>query len=532
MEDAPVKGRAGASGEGAGRRELRADDGRTPLVGAGPSAVSPAGGALAGVAHKWWLLLAVMVGTFMGPFDGSVVNISLPTLTEHFRVDVTTVEWVVVAYLLTVSTLLLTFGRLGDVVGLRKVCLSGYVVFVMGSLACALAWNIWALIAFRALQALGAGMVFAVGPALITRGFPASERGRALGFIGVSVAAGLAIGPTLGGVIIDLLDWRWIFLVNLPVGLFAIVLGRLVIPRDAPRAQRFDPLGAVLSLLGLFPLLLALSEGEQWGWTSIPTLGLLALGLASLSAFVIVELRIPHPVLDLSLFRDRLFSTATASAVASYVVTATIMFIMPFYLLRVQGLAAGEAGLLLTPVPAMTAIVGPLSGALSDRIGSRLLSTTGLVVTAVGVGSLAWLDQDTGHLGVIIRLLLVGIGMGLFQSPNSSAIMGSVPRSRLGIASGMVATARNTGMVFGVALAGMVLAVRQPHYLAEVGVELGPAEAGREALLQSIQDAVLLAAGICLLGAVASLNRGGRPALRGEAAEPGSRGEVSAEGRV
>lgn len=451
-----------------------------------------------------------MVGTFMGPFDGSVVNIALPTLTGVFGVGITSVEWVVLAYLLTVSVFLLTFGRLGDMVGLKKVYLTGYVVFVLGSLACALAWSVWSLVAFRVVQAFGAGMLFAVGPAIVTRGFPVGERGKAIGFVTVSVAVGLAVGPTLGGLIIGLLDWRWIFLVNLPIGMGAFLLALLAIPGDRPHPQRFDPLGAGLSFLALFPLLLVLSQGQHWGWGHPVTLALLVAVAAAVLAFVVVERRVSHPMLDLSLFRNRLFSAATLSAVASYLVAATVMFIMPFYLMRVRGFPVEHAGLLLTPVPLMTALVGPLSGSLSDRIGSRFLSTAGLLVSAAGVASLSGLDRETSSEGIVVRLLVVGVGIGLFQSPNTSAIMGSVPRYRLGIASGVVATARNVGMVLGVSLAALVIAVREPYYLARLAGRTLPAEAADEAFLQAAQDAVLVAAVICLLGVVTSLTRGAR----------------------
>jgi EmrB/QacA subfamily drug resistance transporter len=421
---------------------------------------------------------------------------------------------VALSYLLTVSTLLLVFGRLGDMIGLRRVYLTGFAVFVLGSLACALAWSIGSLIAFRALQALGAGMLFAVGPAIITRGFPARERGRALGLVGISVAVGLALGPSLGGFIIGYLDWRWIFLVNLPIGVVAFMLARLVIPRDTPHKQRFDLLGAGLSFLALFSLLLALSEGEEWGWASVRTLVLVVLSLSAGAAFIRVELRVPQPMLDLALFRNRLFATATGSAVASFIVTATVTFAMPFYLMRVRGFPVEQAGLVLTPVPLATAVVGVISGTLSDRIGSRLLSTSGLIISAMGAASLTTLGPDTPGVAIAARLLLVGTGIGLFQSPNSSAIMGSVTRTRLGIASGVVAVARNVGMLLGVSLAGTILAVRQPHHLVGLAGRLAEDEAGRQALLLAIHDAAWVATAVCLVGAAASLSRGDESHLR------------------
>jgi len=445
-----------------------------------------------------------MVGTFMGPFDGSVVNIALPSLATYFDVPLTTLEWVVVAYLLAISTLVLTWGRVGDIVGLRKVYLGGYLVFVFGSLLCAFSWGIWSLVAFRVVQALGAGMLFAVGPAIVTRAFPPSERGRALGFVGVAVAAGLAMGPTLGGLIIDALGWQWIFLVNVPIGLVACLLAVVVLSPAAPVGQRFDPAGAVFSFLTLFPLLLALSKGEAWGWSNPLVWGLLVLAALSGVAFVMVEVRVPQPVLDFDLFRIRVFSLATLAAISSYIVLATIMFTLPFYLQDARGFSVARAGLLLTPVPFMTAIVGPLSGALSDRIGSRVLSTVGLLISTTALLSMRGLDLQTDTGGILLRLALVGLGGGLFQAPNSSAILGSVPRPRLGVASGIVATARNVGMLLGVSLAAVVLAIREPVHLSALPAGLPAAQASRQAFVLAMHDALLVAAVISLLGVLAS----------------------------
>jgi len=450
-----------------------------------------------------------MVGTFMGPLDGSVVNIALPTLTRHFSVGITTVEWVVVAYLLTISTLLLTFGRLGDMIGLKPLYLTGFAVFVAGSAACAFSWSIWALVGFRVVQAVGAGMLFAVGPAIVTQVFPPSERGKALGLVGVSVSAGLAIGPTLGGLLIAAGGWRLVFLINLPIGIAAFSLAWKVLHLEKPRTQRFDPYGAALSFLALFPLLLALSKGEAWGWGSPAVLALLGVAAAGAVLFVVVESGVAHPLLDLTLFRNRLFSASTTSALASYIVTASVIFLMPFYFIQIRGFTVAHAGLLLTPIPAAMALLGPLSGSLSDRIGSRFLSTTGLLVGAAGMVGLTRLGVDTGPVGILLRLLMVGVGMALFQSPNSSALMGSVPRQRLGIASGVVAMARNVGMVLGVSLAALVLAVREPGYLLRPSIAaLGPELSAREAFLHAAHDVFWIAFVICLLGAAVSLVRG------------------------
>jgi len=457
---------------------------------------------------KWTVLATVMVGTFMGPLDGSVVNLALPTLARHFAVGITTIEWVSVAYLLTVSTLLLTFGRLGDIVGLKPLYLGGFAIFVVGSALCALAWHVWALVAFRAVQAVGAAMLFAAGPAIITQVFPARERGKALGLVGIAVSAGLAVGPTLGGLLIAAGGWRLVFLINLPIGVAAFALAGRTLKLDSPKGQRFDPYGAILSFAALFPLLLVLSRGQEWGWGTPRVAALITLAAVGMAAFVLVESRVSEPVLDLSLFRIRIFSAAAVSALASYVVTAAVLFLMPFYLLDVREFSIAYAGLLLTPIPAAMVLLGPLSGAMSDRIGSRVLSTVGLLVSTAGVASFVTLSTDTGALGIVLRLLVVGVGLGIFQAPNSSAMMGSVPRHRLGIASGMVASARNIGMVLGISLAALALAVREPYHLRELATSLAPEAVRGEAFLLAARDAFWLAAVICLGGALTSLVRG------------------------
>ena len=458
--------------------------------------------------RKWWVLATVMVGTFMSPLDGSVVNIALPTLKATFDVPITTVEWVVVAYLLTISTLLLTFGRLADIVGLKRIYMAGFALFAAGSLACALSWSIWALVGFRVFQGFGAGMMFATGPGIITAAFPRHERGRALGLLGVAVAAGLAVGPSLGGAIVGFTSWRWIFLINVPIGAIGLLLAWRTLRSTPVHPQRFDPLGAILSFVALFPLLLALSQGPEWGWASVRIIILFVLSVVGGVAFVVAESRVREPVVNLKLFRARLFSLGNSSALLSFVVYAAVIFLMPFYMENSLGIKVETAGLLMTPVPAGIMLFGPASGALSDRIGSRFLSTLGLVVTAIAVFLLTGLTLHTSYVGIVLRLALVGAGLGLFQSPNTSAVMGTVAPSRLGIASGILATSRNAGQVMGVAFAAVMFAAREPVYLARLAPSLGEALATKSAFMHAAHDAAWVLVGFALLGAGLSLTRG------------------------
>jgi EmrB/QacA subfamily drug resistance transporter len=346
---------------------------------------------IAGLERKWWVLITVGVGTFMTALDGSVVNTVLPVVSRTFRTDVASVEWVVTVYLLVLSGLLLSFGRLGDMRGHKGVYVAGFALFVLGSALCGVAPSVPALIVFRGAQALGGAMLAANAPAILTGNFPASQRGQALGLQATMTYLGLTIGPSLGGWLTSQFGWRTVFYINIPVGLLAVALSLSLIPSDRPaeKADRFDVAGAITFLGGLVALLLALNQGSDWGWTSAPILVLLSAAIVLLVAFVAIERRVRSPMLDLSLFGKRLFSASAGSAVLNYICLYSVVFVMPFYLIVGRGLSPAQAGLLLTAQPLVMAVAAPLSGALSDRIGSRLLSTLGMLILA---GS-AWRSQ-------------------------------------------------------------------------------------------------------------------------------------------
>ena len=343
------------------------------------------------------MLSAVSVGTFISTLSGSIVNISLPTIADDLGVGISDIEWIVVAYLLTAGSLLLTFGRLGDVLGYKRVYIGGFALFTTASVLCGLAQGVEELTALRVLQGIGFGMIQALGPAIVTSVFPPHERGRALGLTAVSISLGLTLGPTLGGILTEWASWRWIFFINLPIGLFGVLWSWRVLSDERRGAgQRFDLPGAVLIGTSMFCLLLALVEGEDWGWGSPQVVGLFA-GFAILVAvFVVTELRTHQPMIDLRLFAIRPFSAGNVSLLASFVALFVATFLMPFFLQRGQGFSVLEAGLLLTPLSLTTLVVAPISGALSDRMGSRILPTSGLVVMAVGLVALAQMDAETG----------------------------------------------------------------------------------------------------------------------------------------
>jgi len=404
------------------------------------------------------VLVAVGVSTLMSALDGSIVNTLLPTLGRALGVDVAAIEWVVTVYLLVVSGLLLAAGRLGDLRGHKNVFVTGYAGFTVSSGLCALAPSLGWLVTARAFQALSAAMLYANAPAILSASFPPEQRGRALGLQAVMTYLGLAMGPPIGGLLSTHLGWPSVFLVNLPVGAVGCWLAVRAIARDRPAEAppRFDLLGAVLFFLGLLALLLALDEGHAWGWTSPRILGLAAASAALLASFVAVERRRPEPMLDLTLFSRPLFPISVWTAMLTYVAQFAVLFLLPYYL-SFRGLSPTGAGLVLTSQPVVMMATAPVAGALSDRVGTRIPIVSGLAALACGLAILSTLGPSSALSTVIAGMVVLGLGLGLFVAPNNSQLLGAAPPNRRGIASGVLAAARNVGMVLGVGLAGAIL---------------------------------------------------------------------------
>jgi EmrB/QacA subfamily drug resistance transporter len=475
------------------------------------------------VQRKWLILTAVSLGALMSTLDGSIVNIALPAMQQDFGVDITTVQWVTVAYLLMIGSLLLPMGRLGEVLTFKRVYLAGFGLFTAASVLCAFAPGVGMLIAFRVLQAVGAAAITAIGPAIIVRTFPGPERGRALGLNGVAVSLGLTLGPILGGLLTDLASWRAIFLINLPIGVLAILWARRILPDETPgRTATFDVRGATLSGLSLFTLLLALSEGQDVGWSSPLILALLALAVILAIAFIVVERRAAQPLIDLALFRIRPFTFGLASVIVAFAGLFTATFLLPFLLQQGAGYTPVQAGLMLAPVPIAMAIVAPFAGAAADRWGPAIPASSGMVLMVLALLSLTTLPPGFAPQDLLWRLLLLGVGQGLFMSPNSAAVLGSVPGSRIGTASGVLAQMRVNGQALGIAMSAAVVAIRLPVNLAAGGSTGAGAEAAATAaLVASIHDAFIVAAAICAIGIVTSLVRGGGTRGQGHARDRG-----------
>jgi len=454
--------------------------------------------------RRYSVLAALMVGTIMGPIDGSIVNVILPTITEFFSVDISMAQWVPMIYLLTISSLLLFYGRLGDILGYKKVYLSGLAGFTLASGLCGLSPTIYWLILFRAIQGLAAGTMMSVPYAIITTSFPSTERGKALGINALVVSAGLAIGPSLGGFIASSYGWRFVFLINIPVGIAAFLWARRVIPEVKGQRGKIDILGAVAAFVFLFSFLLFVNRFQSSGLSYATGIMLLVAAVSGITFFR-VERKAAQPMLNLSLFRNTTFSFANISGLLNFMSQYVMVFLTPFYLQRVLHYAPNKLGLIMTSLPLAIMVAAPFCGSLSDRIGTRLLTCLGAAVCALSLFFMSQLPVSASSADVVWRLALFGLGTGIFQSPNNSAVMGSAPNAHLGIASGILATMRTVGMVLGVAIAGLVLYACTPSSILEKAA-LGSSEAA--VFVAGLSHAYMAGAILTGIASVTSLVRG------------------------
>ncbi|KLU59368.1 multidrug resistance protein Stp [Peptococcaceae bacterium CEB3] len=458
---------------------------------------------------RWFILANVALGTFMSTLDASIVQVALPTMAIKLHAGLAVLQWVVTAYLLTISSLLPIFGKLADMWGRGRLYLSGFVLFTLGSALCGLTNNIWFLVGMRVLQAVGASMLMANSQALIVAAFPLEERGRALGLSGTMVALGSLTGPALGGILVGLISWRAIFYVNVPIGIVAFLGALVILPNDNAKQEsvRFDSTGSLLFALGMISLLYALNNGQDAGWDSAGILGAFALGLLLLAAFVWAERRTSDPIIDFDIYRNIPFLIGNLSAFLSFAGQFTYTMLMPFYLQTVLNYSATQVGLLMTAFPLAMAIAAPLSGYASDKHGPVALTTGGLATMALGIFYLVLLTPHSPFWQIVPGPLLMGIGAGMFNSPNNSSVMSSVPKSKLGIAGGLNALVRNVGMIVGTTLSVTLFEIRQAALLA--GVQHPTSTQSAQAFMTSFRT-VLVVGGVVLLAAAAvSINRRG-----------------------
>lgn len=463
--------------------------------------------------YRWLIFSVTVMGTFMAVLDSSIVNVALPLIAAGFGVELTDVQWVVTGYLLVISSLLPLFGKIGDMYGRRRIYLLGFLIFTIGSFLCGLSINIWYLIASRVLQAVGASMLMSNSPAIISVTFPGKERGRVLGMNGTVVALAAMTGPSLGGILVGLFNWEWIFYINLPVGMIAYLLGYYILPVEKKCGKgAFDFKGAALFALGMTGLLMVLSEGHEWGWGSPAAITLGLASLMLLGGFIWLEGRIKEPMIDLSLFKRWPFLAGNVSGLLSFMAMFSNNMLMPFYLHSVLLLSPTQIGLAITPFPLLMAIAAPLSGYLSERVSPVILTSSGLGILMLGLFYLATLDAASAIWQVAVGQGIMGIGNGMFQSPNNNSVLSSVPASKVGLASGISALMRNVGMVSGTAVAVSVFENKRQQELAAMTVL--NQDAYMNAFLSAYHLALIIGACFAAIGLMISLSRKGHVYLK------------------
>ncbi len=443
------------------------------------------------------LLIAVLAG-FITPFDGSAVNIALPVIGAEFHMDAIALSWVATAYLLSSAVFLVPFGKIADIYGRKKIFLYGIVIFSLASLAMTMVPSTEMLIRIRIVQGLGSAMIFGTGVAILTSVFPPGERGKALGIYITAVYLGLSLGPFLGGLMTQYLGWRSIFFVNVPIGITAVllILWKLKGEWAECRGERFDLTGSVIYGAAVVAVM--------YGFSVLPDFkgaALIAAGIIGAIIFALYEMRIPSPVLDIRLLtRNRIFAFSNLSALINYSATFAVTFLLSLDLQYTKGFTSGHAGFILIVQPVVMAMISPIAGRLSDKIEPRIVASAGMTFTALGLFLLIFLTETTPIWYLVVILIVLGVGFGLFSSPNTNAIMSSVDKRFYGVASGTNATMRLLGQMLSMGIAMMIFAII-------IGpVEITPAYYPQFVL--SLHYAFILFTVFCIIGVFASLVRG------------------------
>ncbi|MCC6904954.1 MAG: MFS transporter [Anaerolineae bacterium] len=459
--------------------------------------------------NKWLAGLGVGMGLLMSTLDSSSVNVALPTMVRELGTTFAVIQWVVVAYLLIVTALMPAAARLGDIRGRKQMYQLGMGFFAVGSLLCAIAPNTGWLIFFRALQGIGDVMISALAIAIVTDIFPDSQRGQAVGINSMLVSLGIMLGPVIGGFLVGAFGWRSIFLINVPVGIVAMIIVQKVIPQ-IPRLERqkFDVPGGLLVFAGLAAYALGMTFGQDNGFATPWVLVLIIGGLLLIAAFVVVELRVPYPMVNLRLFGNPVFSTNLLMRFLIFVVMTTSGLLIPFYLELVQGRPVTQIGWMMLAQPLSMGIFGPLSGALSDRFGTRGISLIGLILVFVGAAAISTVQPDSTVFEFMIRLAPIGMGLGMFHSPNNSAVIGSAPPELRGTASGLLALARTMAQTSGTPLMGALFFAQAVAFAGlplGTGLESIPADAldfGFRMTFRIVAATILVTVVIGLIGTI------------------------------
>jgi EmrB/QacA subfamily drug resistance transporter len=467
--------------------------------------------------YKWKALLTVALGTIMATMDASITNIAFPVLTKVFNADLTTVVWVTVAYVLVSTSTMLIIGKIGDLMGRKRIYALGMGIFTLGLLACSMARTIEQLIFFRTLQAVGAAMTISTSTAIVTKAFPKNEVGKGIGFLGMSVSLGFIIGPILGGFLLDWLDWRAIFYVRAPVGLAGFILALFFLKTDQVRGGgiKLDLMGTLTSSAGIFLFVFGVSQIRRYGLSSPRVHLIVGLGLVFIIMFILVERQAKDPIVDLTLFKNKVFSSAMWALLLTFAAAPPYVLVMPFYLIQGRLMNPAQAGMLMAVTSMITMVIGPLSGALSDRHGPFKFSAIGAGAIGASYCLMFAFDAGTPLTFIIPVLLLLGIGIGSFHPSNNSIIMGSATRDHLGTASALIATQRQVGIAVGMAVTSTFFSARMIVHKAMLYQE-GVSETSAEALSipPAFHDILILAISLQCIVFLLCFVRGRKSASR------------------
>ena len=472
--------------------------------------------------YRWWAYVAIAIGLFVTVMDQSGVTIALPRIADHFSVDIPTVQWITLIYVLTISALLMPMGRLSDIIGRKRVYIIGLAIFMAAAALGGSAQNFPILLAAKALQGVGGAAIQANAMAMILEAFTERERGKAVGLHMAVIGTGAISGPIFGGLLVSELGWRSIFFASIVVGVIALVAATAILRGGASAGQadsgrpRFDWAGAFMSSAVLVSLLLGMTTGYRTGWTEPPIVAAFASAFIFLAAFLWWELRAADPMLDLRMFRSSVFSMGVSARFLSFLGGSAVFFLMPFYLTQALGHTASRAGLMMVAASICMAVAGPVSGRISDRVGTRWLAVLGLALSASAMFIFSGLAVDSSPVHVIIGMVLWGLGMGIFSSANTSAVMGSVPRDTYGITTAFLNVARTSANVTGIALATTIITITMGSLgyepsLAAVSQDGG--EGVRTAFVSGLNRALMTSGFLMVVAMMLSTLRGEAPAV-------------------
>ncbi|MCH7712088.1 MAG: MFS transporter [Chloroflexi bacterium] len=473
--------------------------------------------------YKYWAFGALSIGMFSSVVDHGSVNIALPTVASHYQTGLQTIQWIVISYALTISALLLPMGRMADIVGRTKVYILGSIIFALAAGLAGAAPTLPVLILARIIQGCGAAMSQGTGMAIITATFPEGERGKAIGMVMTVVGVGAIAGPAVGGLLVGVLDWRWVFYINVPLGLLGVVVSLAVLDKERTgdpmvggSFKKFDWLGTALSTGALLTLLLTIANGQHAGWSSPPILVATISFAALLGLFVWWELRVSEPLLDLRLFQRRVFSLGVSAAFLTFLGSSAVLFLTPFYLQSVLGYSPLRAGLFVVPAALCIAVMGPISGRLSDRYGYRIFTVGGLILAVAGLSILSQTNESSPWFMVMAALVLQSSGMGTFYSPNTSSILSAVERERYGVMTSFLNLIRNGANVTSVAMATVIVTGTMAAMGFEPSLDAVGSPGAGHAFTSGLRNAYMTMACLLFAGMVISAVKAGKtPALSG-----------------